>query len=269
MKISFIGGGLMAEALISGILEARLSKPDEIRVGEPLDNRRAYLQKTFQVDVHGTNKEVLIGADIVILAIKPQNLSSVMVELTQNITNANLLVVSIVAGAYITTLTNGLATRNIIRVMPNTPAQIGAGVSVWTATSEVLPDKIEYTRQILDTLGSEIYVDDENLIDMATALSSSGPAYIFLFIESMIDAGVYLGMPRELSRQLVLETISGSTKLVKQSERHPAELKDMVTSPAGTTIEALLAFEKRGFRASIIEAVIAAHRRSKALGERN
>ncbi len=150
--------------------------------------------------------------------------------------------------------------------MPNTPAQIGAGMSVWTASDAVPGDKIEATRGILSVLGEEIYVPDEKLIDMSTAVSASGPAYVFLFIESLIDAAVYLGMARDMARKLVLQTVLGSTKLVDETGRHPAELKDMVTSPGGTTIEALRAFEDAGFRAAIFDGVIAAYEKSKALG---
>ena len=163
-------------------------------------------------------------------------------------------------------LTSGLRHGSIIRVMPNTPAQIGAGMSMWTASDSVPAEAVETTRSILGTLGEEVYADDEKMIDMATALSASGPAYVFLFIEALIDAGVYLGLSRDVSRQLSLQTVLGSTQLVKETGRHPAELKDMVTSPGGTTIEALRALEDGGFRASVFAAVNAAYEKSKALG---
>jgi len=164
------------------------------------------------------------------------------------------------------TLTDGLDHKAVIRVMPNTPAQIGAGMSVWTAAPEVSEDKRATTKQILGTLGEELYADDEKLIDMATALSASGPAYVFLFIEALIDAGVYLGMARDVARQLALQTVLGSAQLMKETGSHPAVLKDMVTSPGGTTIEAVRAFEDGGFRATIFSAVNAAYEKSKALG---
>ena len=150
--------------------------------------------------------------------------------------------------------------------MPNTPAQIGAGMSMWTASDSVPAEAVDATRSILSTLGEEVYADDEKMIDMATALSASGPAYVFLFIEALIDAGVYLGLSRDVARQLSLQTVLGSTQLVKETGRHPAELKDMVTSPGGTTIEALRALEDGGFRASVFAAVSAAYEKSKALG---
>ena len=268
MRISFVGGGVMAEALVGGILEAQLAGAEEISVGEPVESRRAYLEAQYGLRAHAVNADALDGADMAVLAVKPQNLPEVMSGLSDDV-GGDLAVVSIVAGAKMDTLVSGLGHPAVIRVMPNTPAQIGAGMSVWTAAPDVSEAKIEATRQILQTLGEELYVEDEKLIDMATALSASGPAYVFLFIESLIDAGVYLGMPRDVARKLVLQTVSGSTKLVEESGRHPAELKDMVTSPAGTTIEALLALEKGGFRASVLQAVIAAYERSEALGRKD
>ena len=150
--------------------------------------------------------------------------------------------------------------------MPNTPSQIGAGMSVWTASSGVPGSAVQATRRILEPLGEELYVEDEKFIDMATALSASGPAYVFLFIEALIDAGVYLGMPRDMASQLALQTVAGSTQLVRESGRHPAELKDMVTSPGGTTAEALLTLEQGAFKGVVIEAVAAAYEKSKGAG---
>ena len=265
MNISFVGGGVMAEALLGGILDAGLSAPHEIRVGEPVESRRQYLEEKYGLKTHEGNRQVLDGAQIVVLAVKPQSLPEVLAELSGRVPDDNS-VLSIVAGAAMATLVKGLDHRAVIRVMPNTPAQIRSGMSVWTATPEVPGHVVTATRDILGTLGQELYVADEKLIDMATALSASGPAYVFLFIESLIDAGVYLGMPRDMARKLVLQTVLGSTRLVEESGRHPADLKDMVTSPGGTTIEALLALERGGFRASLLQAVIAAYDKSKALG---
>ena len=255
----------MAEALIRGILEAGLATPQDIGVGEPVESRRGHLEDKYSLNAYPSNLEAVDDADVVLLAVKPQNLSEVMSELNGGLGQDNA-VVSIVAGATMGTLVTGLGHSAVIRVMPNTPAQIGAGMSVWTASPDVPEPKVKTTRDILRTLGEELYVPDEKLIDMATALSASGPAYVFLFIEALIDAGVYVGMPRDMARKLVLQTVLGSTKLVKESGRHPADLKDMVASPGGTTIEALLAFEKAGFRAAVLQGVIAAYERSRALG---
>ncbi len=265
MKISFVGGGVMAEAIIGGILEAHLVEAQDVKVGEPMGDRREYLQGKYGLRAYSENVEALEGADIVVIAVKPQSLAEAMSALRGSL-GKSTAVASIVAGARMATLTEGLQHRPVIRVMPNTPAQIGAGMSVWTAAPEVSEERTAATRDILRTLGDEIYVPDEKLIDMATALSASGPAYVFLFIEALIDAGVYLGMARDVARRLVLQTVLGSTKLVQDSGRHPAELKDMVTSPGGTTVEALLVLEEGGVRASIINAVAAAYEKSQSLG---
>lgn len=165
-------------------------------------------------------------------------------------------------------LTGGLGHDAVVRVMPNTPAQIGEGMSVWTASEAVSADAREAVGSILRTLGDEVYAPDEKVIDMATALSASGPAYVFLFVEALIDAGVYLGMARDTARRLALQTVLGSARLVERTGRHPAELRDMVTSPGGTTIAALRAMEAGGFRAAVADGVVAAYDRSQALGRR-
>ena len=266
MRISFIGGGVMAEALIQGILGAQLAEPADVRVGEPVEARRAHLAEKHGLKALSRNLDVLEGAEMVVISVKPQSLTEVMAELAPALGDSHV-VLSIVAGAGMDTLVGGLKHRAVVRVMPNTPAQIGAGMSVWTASPEVPQEKVEDSRRILRTLGEEVYVEDEKLMDAATALSASGPAYVFLFIEALIDAGVYLGMQRDMARKLVLQTVLGSTRLVKESGRHPADLKDMVSSPGGGTVEALLAFEEGSFRATILEAVSAAYEKYRELGE--
>ena len=266
MRISFVGGGVMAEAIVRGILDADLAGPEDVRVGEPVSERRAHLTQTHGVEALASNVEVLDGAELVVLSVKPQNLAEVMAELAPGLGHGHT-VLSIVAGARMDTLASGLGHQAVVRVMPNTPAQIGAGMTVWTASESVPQAAVEASRRILGTLGEELYVSDEKLIDMATALSASGPAYVFLFIEALIDSGVYLGMPRDMARKLVLQTVLGSARLVEESERHPADLRDMVTSPGGTTAEALLTFERAAFRGDIIDAVVAAYRKSVELGK--
>ena len=208
MRISFVGGGVMAEAIVGGILDAKISTAKNIRVGEPVEERRAQLAERYGLDVQARNLDVLKGADLVILSVKPQSLPEVMAELSSGL-NSRHAVLSIVAGARMDTLVKGLKHSAVIRVMPNTPAQIGAGMSVWTASEAVPAEKVSASRDILRTLGDELYVEDEKLVDMATALSASGPAYVFLFIEALIDAGVHLGMQRDMARQLVLQTVAG------------------------------------------------------------
>ena len=265
MKISFIGGGVMAEALISGVLRSGLITPDNISVSEPVSARRKHLTNTHSIRVEPTANSVVPGADLVVLAVKPQNLDEVMPGLRKLLGNEQS-VASIIAGARITTLSKGLGTKAVIRIMPNTPAQIGAGMTVWSATDAVPPRILNITKGMLDTLGTELQVKDEKLIDMATALSASGPAYVFLFIEALIDAGVYMGMPRDMSTMLTIQTVLGSAQMVQETGQHPAKMRDMVTSPGGTTAEALRALENAGFRRAIIDAVAAAYHKSRQLG---
>ena len=267
MRLAFIGGGVMAESIIGGVLAANLTPPEGISVGEPVNERREQLTKQYGLQAFADNGYAIRGADLVVLAVKPQSLPEVMPSLSANL-GSQQTVASIVAGATIDTLVSGLEQDSVIRIMPNTPAQIGAGMSVWTATAAVPGAMHHATGQILQTLGDEVYVPDEKLIDMSTALSASGPAYVFLFIEALIDAGVYLGMARDMARRLALQTVLGSTQLVQETGRHPAELKDMVTSPGGTTIAALRAMESEGFRAAVLEGVIAAYDKSVDLGKK-
>ena len=265
MQLSFIGGGTMAEAMITGIVSQNLAAPESISVSEPIEERCHFLRDKYGVFTTTNNIKAVERGTLVILAVKPQILPAVMTELKGSLTE-NQTVLSIVAGTRLIDLIQGLGHNSVIRVMPNTPAQIGQGISVWTCSNQVNTDNQEITRSILDSLGEQIYVRDEKFLDMATALSASGPAYVFLFIEALIDSGVHLGMPRELAHKLTLQTILGSTKLVQQRKRHLAELRNDVTSPGGTTAEGLLALEEGGFRATIMNAVIAAYERSLELG---
>lgn len=177
------------------------------------------------------------------------------------------LVLSIVAGARIGAMAAGLDHQAIVRAMPNTPAQIGEGMSVWTATAAVSEEQRRQAQSILQALGEEIYVEDEDYLDMATALSGTGPAYVFLFMEAMIDAGVHLGFSRRIAQQLVLQTVRGSVDFARQSVAHPAELRNVVTSPGGTSAEALYQLEKGGFRTVLSRAIWAAYQKSQYLGE--
>lgn len=267
MRLAFIGGGVMAEAIIGGVVSARLASPETVSVGEPVAERREYLAQTHGVTAFADNSEAISGADLIFLAVKPQALPDALPDLSQNLAPSQTIA-SIVAGATMDTLIGGLNHAAVIRVMPNTPAQIGAGMSVWTAADAVPPAMRQAAAEILRTLGEEAYVPDEKLIDMSTALSASGPAYVFLFIEALIDAGVYLGMARDMARKLALQTVLGSARLVEQTGRHPAELKDMVTSPGGTTIAALRAMESGGFRSAVLDGVSAAYDKSQALGRK-
>ncbi len=266
MKLSFIGGGKMAESIVHGVLAGKLAAPADIAVGEPVAERRAFLEGEFGVNPVADNLEAASGADLLVLAVKPQDLGSVLSQLKGSLHDGQAAL-SIVAGARMSTLTEGLGHKSVVRVMPNTPAQVGSGMTLWTCSSGVSDPQREMTKAVLGSVGEEIHVSDEKYMDMATALSASGPAYVFLFIEALIDAGVYVGMPRDMARTLALQTVFGSTRLVMETGRHPAELKDMVVSPAGTTAEALRVLEEQAVPAAIVAAVDAAYRKSVQLGQ--
>ena len=267
MRLAFIGGGTMAEAIISGVLSSGVTTAEDVSVGEPLEERRRTLRDRYGVFATAVNAEAAEPGDIVVLSVKPQDLIGVLAGLNGSL-RKDQAALSIVAGARMSTIVEGLGHEAVIRVMPNTPAQIGEGMSLWTCSPQVSEAAREAARSVLGTVGKEVYVSDEKYLDMATALSASGPAYVFLFIEALIDAGVHVGLPRDMSRTLALQTVLGSTKLLEETGRHPAALKDMVTSPGGTTVEGLLALEQGGLRATVINAVAAAYERSVELGRK-
>lgn len=266
VALAFIGSGVMAEAMIKGLLSEDLIAPSHVVASDPRLERVQELAEQYGVQGTTDNCRAAEAAQIVVLSVKPQVLPTVLKELKGRIMPGGL-VLSIVAGAKITVIGEGLGHGAIVRVMPNTPAQVGQGMSVWTATSEVTDGQQAQARSILQALGEEIYVDDEDYLDMATALSGTGPAYVFLFMEALIDAGVHLGFSRRVAQQLVLQTVQGSVAFARQSVHHPAELRNMVTSPGGTSAEALYQLEKGGFRTVLSRAIWAAYQKSKYLGE--
>jgi pyrroline-5-carboxylate reductase len=266
MKIAFIGGGKMGQAMLSAIITGGLSTPENITVSDKSEACRRQLKQDFNVYITNKNFEAVARGDIVILAIKPQNLAEAMVEIEGQLEN-NQLVLSIIAGKTINTLRRGLKHNVIIRAMPNTPAQIGQGMTVWTATSEVTEDHKASASSILRTMGKELYVDDEQYIDMATAVSGSSPAYVFLFMESLINAATEIGLPQDIARELVLQTVMGSTEYARKSGKELAQLREMVTSPGGTTAEALKVFEAGEFSELVKQAVVAAYNKARQLGE--
>jgi len=266
MNLSFIGGGAMAEAIIRGVLSQSLAKPENIYVGEISEERCRYLSDAYRIYASPRNEVAASKGELLVLAVKPQNFQDVAPEL-RNLLSPNQTVLSIIAGLSMSTLTGELDHAVAIRVMPNTPAQIGQGMTLWLSSPSVSEEAASQAEAILATLGDQIHVDRESYIDMATALSASGPAYVFLFIESLIDAGVHLGMPRPMASRLALQTVLGSARLVQETGTHPAELKNMVTSPGGTTAAALMALEEESFRATVMKAVVAAYRRSIELSE--
>ena len=267
MNIGFIGGGTMAEAILSGMLNAGVADAGDVLIGETVAPRRDYLAERYGVSVSDDNGDVVRSSDLVVLSVKPQDLPKVYGDIRGQFLSGNQSALSIVAGTRIKSLTESLNLVNIIRVMPNTPAQIGEGMAMWTCAPSVSQAHRAATAAILSTIGDEIYVDDEKYLDMATALSASGPAYVFLILEALIDAGVYVGLPRDVARRLALQTVKGSAQLVAKTGRHPAELKDLVTSPGGTTAEGLQALERAGVPAAFVDAVNAAYLKSIRLGQ--
>jgi len=254
----------MGEAMVKCLLTEKIAAPQDIIVSDVSRLRRELLSREYGVGVLADNRRAVENADLIILAVKPQNLPRIMGEIKG--LGLEQLVLSIVAGATLSSLCQGLNHPFVVRAMPNMPAQIGVGITIWTATAEtVQKQKRELARTILGALGKEIYVDDEKYLSMATALSGSGPAYVFLFIEALVDAGVHIGLPRDMSRELVIQTMFGSTRVVEKTGKHPADLRNMVTSPGGTTTEALLQLEKGGFRSLLIEAVAAAYKKAECL----
>jgi len=265
MRISFVGGGVMGEAIIKSLLAKEVAVPADIVVSDVSQSRRDILVKRYGVKAVDDNRKAPEGAEVVVLAVKPQDLGKVLGEMKG--LSAQQLVLSIVAGATLDSLRQGLGHHPcMVRAMPNMPAQIGEGMTVWIATAEVNQQQRELARSILAALGEEVYVSSEKYIDMATALSGSGPAYVFLDIEAITDAGVHIGLPRDISEKLVIETMLGSTRAVKVLGKHPAELRNMVTSPGGTTTEGLLQLETGGLRSLLLQAVIAAYNKAKNLG---
>ncbi len=264
-KIAFIGPGVMAEAMIAGLLRKQLAKPENITAAGPREERGAELQKKYGIKITTDNAFAASHADVVVLSVKPQRLSEVMKGLKG--IRSEALVLSIIAGASIKKISAGLKHKSVARSMPNTPGQIGEGITVWASSNDVTEEQQGIARAILGALGDEVFVEDESYLDMATALSGSGPAYVFLFTEALIDAGVHMGFPRRIAEQLVLQTIKGSVSFYHQAGRHPATLRNQVTSPGGTSAEALYYLEKAGFRTAISRAVWAAYQRSLELGK--
>jgi pyrroline-5-carboxylate reductase len=263
VRIAFVGGGAMGEAMVKCLLTKKVAAPQDMVVSDVSPLRRELLSREYGVNTLADNRRAVENVDLIILAVKPQNLLGVMGEIKG--LALDQLVLSIVAGATLSSLCQGLNHPFVVRAMPNMPAQIGVGMTIWTATAETLQKQKELARAILGALGKEIYVDDEKYLSMATALSGSGPAYVFLFIEALVDAGVHIGLPRDTAQELVIQTIFGSIRVVEKTGKHPADLRNMVTSPGGTTTEALLQLEKGGFRSLLLEAVAAAYKKAERL----
>jgi pyrroline-5-carboxylate reductase len=265
-KIATVGSGVMAEAMIAGLLKGGLVDTSQVVASHPRNERREQLAAEYGIRVSAGNVDAVDGADVVLLAIKPQMLGRVGREIGPHLRRGQM-VLSVLAGATTAALMTTLGHDQVVRAMPNTPARLGRGMTVWYATPSVSAEQRDQARALLGALGAEIEVDDEKFVAMATAVSGTGPTYVFLVMEALIDAAVHLGFPRHVAHDLVVETLEGSTLFAKQSAMHPAELRNMVTSPGGTSAAALHELESGRLRTVLSEAVWAAYRRTLELGE--
>lgn len=276
-RLSFVGVGVMAEAMIAGLLRRQLVARAQIVGSHPRPARREELHTQYGIRVVESNREAATlpeesrqeeaAPSVVVLAVKPQRIARVLGELKGALSDSQL-VLSIVAGTRMETITSELGHPAVARAMPNTPAQIGQGMTAWTSTPEVGERHTESVRAMLGALGREMYVENENMIDMATALSATGPTYIFMMMEALVDAGVHMGFSRHVAEELVTQTMLGSVLFARETHKHPAELRNMVTSPGGTSAEAIYQMEKGSLRTVLSKAVYAAYQRAVALGRK-
>ena len=274
-RLAFIGCGVMAEAIITGLLRKKLVDPDQIVGSHPRLARREEMHVKYGIEMFEKNRDAVMASypegpddsSVLVLAVKPQRLHLVLEELKGALVKEQL-VISIVAGAKIEVIAEELLHASVVRTMPNTPAQIGEGVTAWTASAAVNEEQERQVCAMLDALGKSVHVENERQIDMATALSATGPTYIFMVMEALIDAGVHLGFSRHVAEELVHQTLLGSVLFARESHKHPAELRNMVTSPGGTSAEAIYQMEKGSLRTIMSKAVWAAFQRAESLGKR-
>ncbi len=263
-KLAVVGGGAMGEALLAAAIAQDVCRADAIAVGEPMASRRAYLEETHGVNVDEDNAAVVAGADVAILAVKPQQIKEALPPLRDALSQ-DALAVSIMAGVPLVTIASLLGHRRSVRAMPSILATIGEAATVWTATADTTPEQQSQAQALFRAAGLELFVPDEHYLDMATAVNGSGPGFVFLLIEALIDGAVRVGLPRETAAALIVQTVKGSALLAQNQDKHLAELRNLVTSPGGTTAEGLQALEQGGVRAALQAAVMAAYRRSQEL----
>jgi pyrroline-5-carboxylate reductase len=266
LTFAFIGAGTMGEAMIAGLLKKRLVPAEKILATTPRAERQEELAARHGIRASADNQAAAALADVVVLAFKPQMLSEVLPTLRGAI-SPQAMVISIIAGATSVTFREVLGHEAIVRAMPNTPTQIDEGMTVWAATPAVTEPQRETAAALLGALGKQHYVADEKYIDMAAALSGTTPAYCFLLLEALVDAGVHLGFSRRVAEELVLQAMHGSVLFAMQSGLHLAELRNMVTSPGGASAAALYALEKGGLRTVMADGVWASYRRVQELGK--
>ena len=265
MKIGFIGSGKMAEAILSGILDSKIMSSKDIYCSDINIDRTEYLKNKYEVSIFN-NTKLIEKCNLIFLCVKPQDIKKLKMDLFNKLNNQQTLI-SILAGIKISTLIDISNHESVIRVMPNTPAQIKNGVSVWSSTTQTNKKHIDETKKILNSIGQQYQVDDEQIIEMATALSASGPAYLFYFIESLIESGQKIGLSDELAHNLTIQMLKGSLNLYEFSKESAEQLRKNVTSPGGTTEAAMNVLNKKKFKDIIIEAVDSAHKRGLELGE--
>lgn len=265
-KIAFIGGGNMAGALIKGLLAAGAVKPDHILVTDISFDRLEHLKKIYSIIIQKSNLDAVRGAGVIVLSVKPQVIEKVLSEIAPAVDD-NKLVISIAAGVVIEKIEKALSGKpRIVRVMPNTPALVLAGAAAIAGGKNATSEDLALAQSIFNSVGRAVIVE-EKLMDAVTGLSGSGPAYVFMIIDALSDAGVKTGLPRPLALELAAQTVYGAAKMVLETKEHPGKLRDMVTSPGGTTIEGLHALEKGKLRATLMNAVEAATARSRELGK--
>jgi len=267
LKVGFIGGGMMAEALVGGLLKAGACTTDGIIISEPIADRRKYMQETFKVKVTDSNTEVCAASDVVVIAVKPQVLDAMLEALAKSgVAQEKFLLLSIVAGKTISFFARFLPNTRVARVMPNTPSLVGCGASAYVLSESCTNDDAAKVDTVMGACGITERVANEGLMDAITGLSGSGPAYVYLMIEAMSDGGVRMGLPRATATRLAAQTVMGAGQMALEAGKHTGELKDAVTSPGGTTIAGVHALESGGFRGTVMNAVQAAANKSTELG---
>lgn len=267
-KLAVIGAGMMGSAIIKGIIRNKILTPQDIFISDPDTEKTGQLHMTLGVNTAGSNETAVKDAEIVLIAVKPQFLDGALCTIKENI-SPEAMIMTIVAGVPVSWYLHTLDVKRVVRVMPNTPAQVGEGVCGWYATDAVSPEQKEMAEKILSALGVQFEVKRESDLDLVTAVSGSGPAYVYLFIESMVDTAVQMGLPRPLSQKIVLQTVLGSAAYMKAAGKHPVILKNEVTSPGGTTAAALAAMEKEGLRTAVAEGMLACLAKTIELGKKS
>jgi pyrroline-5-carboxylate reductase len=264
IKLGIIGAGVMAEAILSRLLTQKIYEPNTVLVSEPQQQRQEFFKQKYQVNVTSDNRSVA-NSEVILLAIKPQVLGTVLADLSE--IPSSTLIISILAGVPLKRLEESFPDHPIIRVMPNTPATVGAAMTAIAPGQQVQSHHLDLTKTIFCAIGEVVEVS-ESLMDAITGLSGSGPAFVAIMVEALADGGVAAGLPRAIASELALQTVLGTAQLL-QTGIHPAQLKDQVTSPGGTTIAGVAQLEKQGFRSAVIEAVTAAYKRSQELGKKS